>query len=567
MVVRVRGGAEPDRLAGMEITATTGRTRAATVPIAAAVTIHPTRPGAVQAGVAAGRIGAGAAARAVASFAVGLLALVAVRIAAGTVGRWPRGLAVLGRYGAGIAARAGLAAAVLTAARARRRVPAYRAATTGLRPTRAALAAGTPAAYLAALPVLDKASYLDVSTLPDRCDGGRLPERGVEIDESSGSSGRPYQWVRSRTELDQVERALAVQARILLWNRRHHRIVVLNCFSMGAWATGQSVTGALRRLGAVKSCGPDTGKALAAIELLGPDACYVICGYPPFLDALLAAAAERGLDLSGHELWGLVGGESMSEVLRARLERTFTRVLSAYGASDLDIGVAGETEFAVAVRQAAAADPGFAEALFGRSGRLPMVFQYDPSTYHVESGAELVVTVTRPLLSPRVRYTVHDDGGALGFRDVLAAAEARGVTLPVRGAARLPLLFVAGRADSTLSYLGANLYPEDVDAAMGALAERRPELGLGAFCLELAETGDGTPLPVVHVEAAGPGAAEPVREALATWLVGHNRDWAAAAAEDPRALSFDVRPVPAGTGVFTVNASRIKRRYVLRGEQ
>jgi phenylacetate-coenzyme A ligase PaaK-like adenylate-forming protein len=506
---------------------------------------------------------AATAARTIGSLIAGLLALAVVRLAAATVGRRPGGLAVLSRYGAGTAARAGLAAAVLTAARARRRVPAYRAATAGLRPGRAALSAGTLEAYLAALPVLDKASYVDVSTLPDRCTGGRLPERGVEIDESSGSSGRPYQWVRSRAELDQVERGLAVQARYLLGGRRHRRVVVLNCFSMGAWATGQSVTGALRRLGAVKSCGPDTGKALAAIELLGPDACYVVCGYPPFLDALLAAAAEQGLDLSGHELWGFVGGESMSEVLRARLERTFTRVLSAYGASDLDIGVAGETGFAVAVRQAAAADPDFAEALFGRTGRLPMVFQYDPSTYHVESGGELVVTVTRRLLSPRVRYTVHDDGGSLDFRTVLAAAAACGVTLPVRGAARLPLLFVAGRADSTLSYLGANLYPEDVDAALGALAERRPELGLGAFCLELAETGDGTAVPVVHVEA-DPDGAEPIRAALAGWLVGHNRDWAAAAAEDPRALSFDVRPVPRGTGVFAVNASRIKRRYVLR---
>jgi phenylacetate-CoA ligase len=290
----------------------------------------------------------------------------------------------------------------------------------------------------------------------------------------------------------------------------------------------------------------------------------VVCGYPPFLDALLAAAADRGPDLSGHELWGFVGGESMSEVLRGRLERTFTRVLSAYGASDLDIGVAGETEFAVAVRQAAAGNPDFAEALFGRTGRLPMVFQYDPSTYHVESGAELVVTVTRTLLSPRIRYTVHDDGGALDFRTVLAAAAEHGVTLPARGAARLPLLFVAGRADSTLSYLGANLYPEDVDAALGALADRRPELGLGAFCLELAEAGDGTTVPVVHVEAADGADPEPIRAALAGWLVGHNRDWAAAAAEDPRALSFDIRPVPPGSGVFAVNASRIKRRYVLR---
>ncbi len=386
--------------------------------------------------------------------------------------------------------------------------------------------------------------------------------------------------MRSRAELDQLELGLAVQARCLLRARRHRRIVVLNCFSMGAWATGQSVTGALRRLGTVKSCGPEFDKAFAAIELLGPDVCYVVCGYPPFLGTLLDEARARGLDLAGHELWGFVGGESMSEALRTRLERTFTRVLSAYGASDLDIGVAGETEFAVAVRQAAAGNPDFAHALFGATGRLPMVFQYDPSSYHVETvagahGAELVVTVTRRLLSPRVRYAVHDAGGGLSFATVLSAARAHGVPLPVRGAARLPLLYVAGRADSTLSHMGANLYPEDVDAALGALALRRPDLGLGAFCLQLAEADDGTTTPLVHVEVgaeaarADAGLGDAIRTALADWLAGHNRDWAAAAAEDPRALAFGIRPAAPGTGVFAVNTGRIKRRYVLstEGEQ
>src|SRR4051812_8436640 len=229
-----------------------------------------------------------------ASFAAGLTALVVVRVCATTIGRHPGGQLLLGRYGGRLAVRAGLAAAVLTAARARRRVPAYRRATAASTPWRAALAEGRLEAYLTALPVLDKSGYVDAHSVSDRCTGGVIPLRRVEIDESSGSSGRPYQWVRSRAELDQVERNLATQAAGLLSDREHARIVVLNCFSMGAWATGQSVTGALRRLGVVKSCGPDAEKALAAIELMGRDACYVVCGYPPFLDAFLVAARERG---------------------------------------------------------------------------------------------------------------------------------------------------------------------------------------------------------------------------------------------------------------------------------
>lgn len=495
----------------------------------------------------------------------GVLALALVRIARATLGRRPAGVAVLGRFGGALAEQAGLVAAVLTAARARPAVPAYRSATEGLSPWRSAFEAGQLSAYLDALPVLDKAGYIDRYPLARRCQGGELPAGGVELDESSGSSGQPYQWLRSRAELDQVEHGLAVQAAWMLRGRRHDRVVVLNCFSMGAWATGSSVTAALRRLGAIKSCGPDADKALAAIELFGPDVCYVICGYPPFLATLLDAAAARGLDLSGHELWGFVGGEGMTEVLRSRLQRVFCQVRSAYGASDLDIGVAGETELTVALRQAAAADPDLAQALFGHTGRLPMVFQYDPSTYHVETiGGELVVTVTRKLLSPRVRYAVHDAGGSLSYRAALAIAKAHGVDLPTDGAARLPLLYVAGRVDSTLSYLGANLYPEDVDAALGALAEQHPEFGLGAFCLELIDAADGTSTPRIHVEAQPTAVVEQIRAGIAAWLVSHNRDWAAAASEHPRALAFDVRLAAAGSGVFQSNAHRIKRRYVLR---
>jgi phenylacetate-CoA ligase len=501
--------------------------------------------------------------RLIREFTVGLVVLVTVSVVRATLGRRPYGARLLGRLGGHRAERAGVTAAVIVATRARHRIPAYRAATTGLAPWRAARAAGSLEGYLAALPILDKASYIDAHPVEHRCPGGRLPERDVEVDESSGSSGRPYQWVRSRSELDQVEERLAVQAAGLLRGRRHHRIVVLNCFSMGAWATGQSVSGALRRIGTLKSCGPDTDKALDALELLGPGICYVVCGYPPFLGTLLDAARDRGIDLSGHELWGFVGGEGMTEVLRGRLERTFHRVLSAYGASDLDVGVAGETELAVAVRQAASTNPGFAAALFGRTGRLPMVFQYDPLSYYIETvDGELVVTVLRPLLSPRIRYAVHDAGGTFTFRRLAELARRHNVDLPMSAAARVPFLHVAGRVDATVSHMGANLYPEDVDTALGVLAERRPDLGLGTFCLALGDNPDGTTVPVIHVESVRP-APEVIRSALADWLVAHNRDWTAAAAEDSRALDFDIRVTAPGTGVFAINAHRIKRRYTI----
>ena len=193
-----------------------------------------------------------------------------------------------------------------------------------------------------------------------------------------------------------------------------------------------------------------------------------------------------------------------------------------------------------------------------------MVFQYDPATYFVETlGGELVVTVTRKLLSPRVRYAVHDVGGTLDFGAAIEIAEAHGVDLRLAGAPRLPFLYVSGRADSTLSYMGANLYPEDVDAALGTLSEQYPDFGLGSFCLELAESADGSTVPRIHIESADCAIAEELRAGIAAWLVSHNRDWAAAADEDSHAPFFDICLTTPGSGVFADNASRIKRRYIL----
>src|SRR5204862_491321 len=79
---------------------------------------------------------------------------------------------------------------------------------------------------------------------------------------------------------------------------------------------------ALRRVGAVKSTGPDPERMLTTLQLLGPDNTWVVTGYPPFLRTLLDAAAARGLDLSAYRMYGFVGGEGMSEALRARLEPT-----------------------------------------------------------------------------------------------------------------------------------------------------------------------------------------------------------------------------------------------------
>ncbi len=179
-----------------------------------------------------------------------------------------------GRLATGVSAEAAAAAA----RRALATVPAY-ADFVGPVPPRAAAAD-----WLRALPVADKKSYIDAYPLAARCRHGMLPVTGAELDESSGSSGRPYTWIRSGAELDQVRRKLAILVRHLLAGEPDdgRPVVTINAFSMGAWATGTNVSRALGRLGLLKSTGPEPDKVLSVLDLLGPGYTYLIwCTWRP----------------------------------------------------------------------------------------------------------------------------------------------------------------------------------------------------------------------------------------------------------------------------------------------
>ena len=139
------------------------------------------------------------------------------------------------------------ARALRTAREAARRVPAYRdhLERHGIDPAQIR--------SLDELPEMDKASYIDPNPLPSRCLDGRLPLIGSTIDESSGSTGTPYNWVRGAAERDHVRRMISFFAR---YSFGGEPLVVLNAFSMGAWATGLTTAIALERNGLVKATGP-----------------------------------------------------------------------------------------------------------------------------------------------------------------------------------------------------------------------------------------------------------------------------------------------------------------------
>ncbi|HEX9549512.1 MAG TPA: hypothetical protein VF971_00310, partial [Candidatus Limnocylindrales bacterium] len=130
----------------------------------------------------------------------------------------------------------------------------------------------------------------------------------------------------------------------------------------------------------------------------------------------------------------------------------------------------------------------------------------------------------------------------------------------------LPFVFIYGRRDATISVMGANIYPEDIEA----IVYGKPDLArrLQSFLLTGATGSDGTPRPAIALELARGAASD---DAWAASLVdlfrdgleALNADFREALHEFPDAMQPVVTVHPIGTGPFAEDAGRIKPRRLV----
>lgn len=457
------------------------------------------------------------------------------------------------------AARFGLRRARLAADRAWRLVPAYRQFLSqhGL---------STTDVPFEQLPVMNKDSYIKPFPTEQRCVNGSFLSPGVAIDESSGSTGTPYNWVRG---IDERRRSRLEMARMIDFALGERPRIAINGFSMGAWATGVNMGEALELHSVVKSTGPDLEKILHTLQFFGPKPGYFICGYPPFLKLVLDSMLQRGFPVREYELHGLVGGEGMSEEFRRYLLRYFKSCYSGYGASDLEMGIAIETPETIAIRGLLNDRPDVRAALLEGDHRVPMVFQYNPLSHYMETNErdELIVTLNySQVLSPRIRYNIGDE--AKLYRRAVLHQRLRelGHTINTPGelTINMPYLFLFGRRDQTISIMGANIYPEDVERVLFA----QPELssGLASFMISVEDKGQGSVYPRLCVEWLTDAPPTLPLPALATrikdGLIELNLDFRNAVSEYSEALDFELQVHGFGQGPFAGRARRIKNRYL-----
>lgn len=421
------------------------------------------------------------------------------------------------------------------------------------------------------IPFTDKNTYIRKYPTEHRCVDGSLPSTGIMIDESSGSTGIPYNWVRRISERKESHSFISYFATFCYGKKPW---ITINAFSMGAWATGLNMGIALQRNGIVKNTGPDVSKILHTLEFFGKNHDYLITGYPPFLKQLMDFTDKNNFPFKDYNINALAGGEGMSEGLRDYLRNRYNKVFSGYGATDLEIGIAGETPLTVAIRRLARDNREIREALFGNDSRLPMVFQYNPVMHYIEvnSNRELAFTVTRKsLLSPRVRYNIHDEGGIARYDQMQEKLKRFNIDLneltkeEENKNLRFPLVWVYGRKDFTISVMGANIYPEDLEQCI--YADKELSKITKSFCQSLSEGKNAEVRPAFYFEIiTEPNDYHKKRfaDSILQNLIALNADFREAWREYPDTLVPEIHLFSEGEGPFKSHGSKIKQARIIQ---
>jgi phenylacetate-CoA ligase len=415
---------------------------------------------------------------------------------------------------------------------------------------------------LTQLPVMTKENYVKKYSLEERCYNGQIPAAGVVIDESSGSSGLPNNWVRSAEEREDVKHILQLNYQLIY---RDTGCILLNCFALGPWATGMNVSMSLVDVGILKSIGPDQKKLENTLTIFGPGYRYLVFGYPPFIKSFVDTST---LDLSKYRMDLIVGGEGISESLRAYLLRTFQTVISSYGASDLEINIGVETPLTIGLRGLCLERRELCEALFGRETP-PMIFQYNALDYVVETveNNELVFTIGRQTsAAPKLRYNLKDSGGVMTYRQLATRLQAGGVRISELPGpqSHFPILFVFGRADLTVPFYGAKIFPTDIEDIINA----HPTLvrQLNSFQLSSYEDENIDRRLKIHLETVKDFAGElpslpTLLDIFFDGLCGCNQDFREVTKMfDRSCIEIEIHAFE--TGPFAGRDIRIKNRYI-----
>ncbi|MBP2325375.1 phenylacetate-CoA ligase [Kibdelosporangium banguiense] len=375
------------------------------------------------------------------------------------------------------------------------------------------------------LPMTSKATYQSRYPLPELCRDGRI---GDMIAVSSGSSGTPTIWPRSTSDELHISERFEQVFREFGADRKSTLAIV--CFPLGTWVGGLFTLACVRHLAErgfpVTTVAPGNNKAeiLRVFPELAPHFDQVVLlGYPPFVKDVI----DSGTGWADHDIKMVFAGEVFSEewrdlvASRGGVQDPVRGMASLYGTADAGV-LGNETPQSVSIRRFLAGKPDLARDLFGDS-RLPTLVQYDPASrfFEVHNGT-LLFSGDNGV--PLIRYHIADEGGVIPHQDMLDFCTRNGFT-PVNGPGT-PFVFVFGRSLFTVSFFGANIYPENVTVGL-----EQPGISdwvTGKFVLETYEDADRNLKLRITVELAKDKQGDPavLAESIRDQLLRLNSEFA-----------------------------------------
>ena len=331
------------------------------------------------------------------------------------------------------------------------------------------------------IPATDKNNYIKKFSFEKRCREGHLPKLG-NVDESGGTSGVATNWVHSFSEETHIFKAIQFEFNYVFEGDKKD-FMVLSAWSTGPWATGIKFCTAMERLSLVKNTATDPEDVVKTLKMFGNKRNYLISGYPPFIKNLIDNYTKK-IKWKNYKIDLVTGGEGVTlewvHSMKNKLRKGAT-VVSSYGASDIDIGVGFETPFSFFIRELVAKNNKLKEELFGHED-LPMIFQYNPTMHYIReidgpgNKKEFEITVLdKYAISPKIKYNLHDEGRKFSFKELLNIIKKHEpeylknystTKKEIKNILKLPFLCIFGRSDGTLSFDGANVFPDQIEDAI-----------------------------------------------------------------------------------------------------
>jgi phenylacetate-CoA ligase len=365
------------------------------------------------------------------------------------------------------------------------------------------------------LPLLTKANYIQRYPLANLCRDGKLANCDL-IAVSSGSTGQPTFWPRFLSDEFQIATRFE-QIFCDSFQADSRTTLAVICFTLGTWVGGIYTASCCRHLAAkgypVTVVTPGNNKAeifRVVCELAPLFDQIVLLGYPPFLKDVIDSGIAERIQWQQYSVKLVMAGEVFSEEWRSLVGDRIGSTNPCYDFASLygtaDAGVLGnETPLSICIRRFFAQNPEAARNLFGES-RLPTLVQYDPlSRFFETQDGTLLFSGDNGI--PLIRYHISDTGGIIAYEQMLQFLQENGFD-PLaelqsqgnRGIYLLPFVYVFGRSHFTVSYFGANIYPENIQVGLEQPGIR--DWVTGKFVMEVKEDDDKNRFLSITVELA-----------------------------------------------------------------